>query len=123
MDSRNATDIRRLDRAAPANIGPDDPRYAELLRRGFNKRFEGKPDYIRLVSSTEDVTDAIQLAVRDGLRVVVRSGGHCLEGFVADPAVRVIIDMSPMTSVVYDAEMGALSLIHISEPTRLLSIS
>jgi FAD/FMN-containing dehydrogenase len=110
MDSRNGTDVRRPDRAASANIGPDDPRYAELLRRGFNKRFEGKPDYIRLVSSTEDATDAVQLAVRDGLRVVVRSGGHCLEGFVADPAVRVIIDMSPMTSVVYDAEMGAFAV-------------
>ncbi|MEP6621341.1 MAG: FAD-binding oxidoreductase, partial [bacterium] len=91
----------------PANIGPDDPRYGDLVRRGFNKRFEGKPDYIRLVGSTADVVDAVQLAVQSGLRVAVRSGGHCLEGFVGDPDVRVIIDTSPMTSVAWDAEMAA----------------
>ena len=79
-------------RAAADKIGPHDLRYAELLRRGFNKRFAGKPDYVRLVGSTDQVVDAVQDAVRDKLRVAVRSGGHCLEGFVADPAVRVVID-------------------------------
>ena len=110
MDSRSSTDSPQLDRAAAGHIGPDDPRYGELLRRGFNKRFEGKPDYIRLVGSTPDVVDAVQLAVRNGLRLAVRSGGHCLEGFVADPSVRVIIDMSPMTSVSYDPAMGAFAI-------------
>ena len=92
---------------SPSNIGPDDPRYLELTRRGFNKRFDAKPDYVRLVGSTADVIDAVQDAVRAGLRLAVRSGGHCLEGFVADPAVRVIIDTSPMSSVAYDPEMDA----------------
>jgi hypothetical protein len=36
-------------RVAPDKIGPDDPRYADLVRRGYNKRFAGKPDYVRLV--------------------------------------------------------------------------
>jgi FAD/FMN-containing dehydrogenase len=97
-------------RTASHNIGPDDPRYSELLRRGFNKRFEGKPDYFRLVGSTEDVIDAVQLAVQSGLRLAVRSGGHCLEGFVGDPDVRVIIDMSPMTSVSWDPDMAAFAI-------------
>jgi aclacinomycin oxidase len=97
-------------RVTPDKVGPDDPRYADLVRRGFNKRFAGKPDYVRLVGSTEQVVDAVQEAVRDEARVVVRSGGHCLEGFVADPAVRVVIDTSLMTGVYYDPEMRAFAV-------------
>ncbi len=44
--------------------------------------------------------------MRDNLRVAVRSGGHCLEGFVADPAVRVVIDTSLMTGVNFDPEIA-----------------
>jgi hypothetical protein len=97
-------------RVAPDKIGPDDPRYAYLVRRGYNKRFAGRPDYVRLVGSTEQVVDALQEAVRGNLRVAVRSGGHCLEGFVADPAVRVVIDTSLMTGVSYDPERNALAV-------------
>jgi len=110
MPSQSFADLESPTRSAPGNIGPDDPRYRDLLRRGFNKRFEGRPDYFRLVSSTADVIDAVQLAVREDRRLAVRSGGHCLEGFVGDPAVRVVIDMSPMTSVAYDATMNAFAI-------------
>ena len=92
-------------------IGPDDPRYAALVGRGFNKRFAGKPDYVRLVHSTDEVIDAVQDAVREGRRVVARGGGHCLEGFVDDPDVRVIIDTSLMTGVRYDPGMGAFEIV------------
>ena len=93
-----------------ARIEPGDPRYADLVRRGFNRRFAGKPDYVRLVGSTDDVVAAVQDAVRDDARVVVRSGGHCLEGFVDDPAARVLIDTSLMTGVAYDPEKGAFGI-------------
>ncbi|WP_187294680.1 hypothetical protein [Chitinophaga pinensis] len=33
-------------------ITPDDIRYADLAGKRFNKRFEGKPAYIRIPSST-----------------------------------------------------------------------
>jgi aclacinomycin oxidase len=88
-------------------ILPGDPRYADLIRRGFNKRFTGSPDHVCLVTSTEQAVDAVQAAVRDGQRLVARSGGHCLEGFVADPEVRVIVDTSLMTGVSYDDERAA----------------
>jgi aclacinomycin oxidase len=65
---------------------------------------------VHLVGSTEQVVDAVQDVVRDELRVAVRSGGHCLEGFVADPAVRVVIDTSLMTGVCYDSEMAAFAV-------------
>jgi hypothetical protein len=100
----------QTDAAGPDRIGPDDPRYADLAHRGFNQRFRGNPDYVRLVGSTEQVVQAVQEAVREDLRVGVRSGGHCLEGLVADPAVRVVIDTSLMTGVSYDAEMSAFAV-------------
>ena len=90
-------------------VGPDDPRYDDLVGRG-SRRFVGKPDYVRLVCSTEQVVDAVQDAVSQRLRVAVRSGGHCLEGFVADPAVRVVIDTSLMTAISYDSEVGAFAI-------------
>jgi FAD/FMN-containing dehydrogenase len=79
-------------------VGPDDVRYGDLAGRG-SRRFAGKPDYVQLVSSREDVVEAVQDAVRKRLRVAVRSGGHCLEAFVSDPEVRVVIDTSLMSGV------------------------
>jgi hypothetical protein len=97
-------------RTASDKITSDDPRYADLVRRGFNKRFVGRPDYVRLVGSTDQAVDAVQDAVRNKLRVAVRSGGHCLEGFVAEPAVRVVIDTSLMRDVYYDPDMAAFAI-------------
>jgi aclacinomycin oxidase len=97
-------------RAAPDKIKPGDLRYDNLISRGFNKRFTGKPDYVRLVGSTDEVVGAVQEAVRNKLRVVVRSGGHCLEGFIADPAVQVVIDTAMMTGVHYDPNMSAFAV-------------
>src|SRR6266705_486049 len=91
-------------------IGPDDPRYLAVVDKRFNKRFRASPYYVRLVSSTDQVVSAVQDAVREGRRLVVTSGGHCLEGFVSNPEVRVIVDVSPMKRVYYDAERGAVAV-------------
>ncbi len=48
--------------------------------------------------------------MKEGRRLVVTSGGHCLEGFVSDPDVRVILDLSPMKRVYYDRGMGAVAV-------------
>jgi hypothetical protein len=96
-------------RSGPVTVGQDDVRYGELAGRG-SRRFAGKPDFVQLVSSPQDVVDAVQDAVRRRLRVAVRSGGHCFEAFVADPAVRVVIDTSLMSCVYFDAEMGAFAV-------------
>src|SRR4051812_4280138 len=93
-----------------ARIGPDDPRYRAVIEKRFNKRFSASPDYVRLVSSTEQVVAAVEEAVREGRRLVVTSGGHCLEGFVSDPEARVILDVSPMKGIEYDAERGAVAV-------------
>jgi FAD/FMN-containing dehydrogenase len=94
--------------AGSIRIGPEDPRYRAVIDRRFNKRFAARPDYVRLVGSTEEVVAAVDEAVREGRRLVVTSGGHCLEGFVSDPDVRVILDVSPMKRVYHDEARGAV---------------
>jgi hypothetical protein len=91
-------------------ITPDDTRYADLAGKRFNKRFTGKPEYIRLPQSTQEVVEAVQDAVNSKQRPVVRSGGHCLEGFVSDPGVQVLIDVSLMTNIYYDTERAAFAV-------------
>ncbi|TMA15232.1 MAG: FAD-binding protein, partial [Deltaproteobacteria bacterium] len=53
---------------------------------------------------------AVEEAVAEKRRLVATSGGHCLEGFVSDPEVRVIIDVSPMKRVYYDDRMRAIAV-------------
>ena len=91
-------------------IGPDDQRYRVIVEKRFNKRFLASPDYVLLVDSTEQVIDAVQQAVSEGKRLVVTSGGHCLEGFVSDPDVRVIVDVSPMKRIYFDERMRAIAV-------------
>ncbi|MEJ3746436.1 FAD-binding protein [Actinomycetes bacterium KLBMP 9797] len=93
----------------PVTVTPDDVRYDSLLR-GNNHRFVARPDYVRLLQSTDQVERAVAEAVRAGKRIAVRSGGHCFEGFVSDPAVRVLIDMSEMTSVYFDRRRNAFAV-------------
>lgn len=101
---------------APVTVGPGDPRYRSLIHRGYNARFVGKPDCVRVVHTTAQVVEAVQQAVREGKRIAVRSGGHCFENFVDDPSVRVVVDVSPMRAVSYDARRRAFAV----EPGALL---
>jgi hypothetical protein len=91
-------------------IGPDDPRYRAVVDKRFNKRFAARPDYVQLVASTEQVESALSKAVSAGRRVVVTSGGHCLEGFVAEPDVRIIIDISSMKRVSFAPDRRAVAI-------------
>ncbi|WP_419698970.1 FAD-binding oxidoreductase [Mucilaginibacter sp. NFX135] len=91
-------------------ITSNDIRFADLNEKRFNKRFTGKPEYFCLPESTSDVVAAVQEAVNTQKRIVVRSGGYCLEGFVSDPSVQVLIDMSLMKSISYDAKRSAFEV-------------
>jgi hypothetical protein len=107
MSTRQTTDDTRFE---SIRVGPDDPRYLAVVDKRFNKRFSASPDSVRLISSTDQMVSAVEQAVREGRRLAITSGGHCLEGFVSDPAVRVIIDVSPMKGVYYDPERGAVAV-------------
>lgn len=96
--------------ATPPRLGPEDPRYREVLEKRFNRRFSATPDYVRLAGSTAEVIAAVEDAVREDRRLVVTSGGHCLEGFVSDPQVRVILDVSPMNRIHPDPRLGAVAV-------------
>ncbi|MFI1825975.1 methyltransferase domain-containing protein [Streptomyces sp. NPDC020412] len=93
----------------PVVVLPADRRYAEFVR-GDNYRFTGEPDRIVLVRTAEQVADALRAALAEGKRVAVRSGGHCGEAFVSDPAVEVVIDMSLMSGVSYDPQRCAFAV-------------
>jgi FAD binding domain/Berberine and berberine like len=99
-----------ITRIESPRVGPDDPRYVAVIDKQFNKRFRASPDDIRLAGSTDQVVSAVEDAVSEGRRLTVTSGGHCLEGFVSDPDVRVLIDVSAMKRVYYDADMGAMAV-------------
>ncbi|HEX5402450.1 MAG TPA: FAD-binding protein [Pseudonocardiaceae bacterium] len=90
-------------------VGPTDPRYADLVR-GNNLRYVGTPDYVRQVTSVDEIVRAVQAAVSSGTRLAVRSGGHCYENFVADPEVRSVIDLSQFDDVYYDPAMRAFAI-------------
>src|SRR5262245_11150392 len=101
---------RRAGESRVESFGAQHPQYAAVLNKRFNKRFTARPDCVRLAASTEDVLTAVQEAVADQQRLVVTSGGHCLEGFVSDPDVRVIVDVSPMKRISYDADRRAVAV-------------
>jgi FAD/FMN-containing dehydrogenase len=94
---------------APVAVLPGDPRYPELVV-GNNQRWVGTPDEIRLPRTTEEVVRAVDDAVRAGARIAVRSGGHCYEDFVANPDVRIVLDLSGLRDVRYDEEHRAFSI-------------
>ncbi|MFC4008494.1 FAD-dependent oxidoreductase [Nonomuraea purpurea] len=93
----------------PVTIRPGDSRYDNLLR-GNNFRFAGRPDEIRVVASTDQVVRAVSEAVRSGRRVAVRSGGHGFENLTADPEVKMLLDLSSMNAVGYDADRRAFAV-------------
>lgn len=94
--------------AADLMVRPGDTRYDFLASRGRgNPRFTAQPDEFWMARSTDDVVTAVQHAVDRGARTVVRSGGHCFEGFVDDPAVQVIVDTALMADVDLDPDMQA----------------
>ncbi|GIJ29513.1 FAD-linked oxidase [Micromonospora qiuiae] len=98
---RDGTSVPR-----PVAIPPSDGRYKDLVS-AWNGRFIGQPDYVHVVHNAEQVEQALGIAVSAGKRVAVRSGGHCVEGFVTDPAIKVQVDMSQMTGVYFDSSRNA----------------
>jgi FAD/FMN-containing dehydrogenase len=69
-----------------AEVNPGDPRYRDLQLCGYNRRFVGTPDSVFVVDDTDQVVDAVDAVVASGKKLAVRSGGHCVEGLVDDPA-------------------------------------
>lgn len=99
----------RVATGSTSAITPDDPRYASLVR-GTNHRFVGRPDYVRVAATTEQVAEAVAEAVSAGRRISVRSGGHCFEDFTVARPGGILLDMSEMTKVYFDKSMRAFAV-------------
>lgn len=97
---------RRRHPREPITVTAADKRYADLTS-GLNQRYVAAPESVRLAYSTAQVVSVVQEAVDRGKRLSVRSGGHCYEDFVFHPEVEVVLDMSGMQEVSYDAARRA----------------
>ena len=93
-----------------AEVHPGDPLYRDLQLRGYNRRFAGRPDSVFVVDDTDQVVHAVNAVVASGKKLAVRSGGHCVEGLVDDPAVQCVIDLGQMDSVSYDRHRSAYAV-------------
>jgi hypothetical protein len=91
-------------------ITPLQQEYELWNNRGVNLRFSGRPSEIIPVTTTEELTSALQYAVDKNYRVAIRGGGHCLENFVSNPDVNVIIDISAMKGIRYDPAVNAIEI-------------
>lgn len=91
------------------SVTRQDPRYQALLR-GHNLRFPENasmaPARIVICTTPADVHRALQVAVHNGLRPTVRSGGHCYENFTANNPGGVLLDLSLLNTVDRDPSTG-----------------
>ncbi len=93
----------------PVTVTPADQQYPDLVS-GLNQRFIGAPESVRLVDSTSQVAGIVEQAVANGQRITVRSGGHCFEDFVFNPSVQVVLDVSKLNGVYFDAARNAIAV-------------
>jgi FAD/FMN-containing dehydrogenase len=82
-------------------VSSGDVRF-ERLCHGQNARFPAnehdRASRIGLCDNTDDVAEALERFVHQGLRPTVRSGGHCYEDFVDNNPSGAIIDISLLNS-------------------------
>ncbi|MGW4634568.1 FAD-binding oxidoreductase [Nocardia sp. NPDC004415] len=97
-------------RAAEPVLGAGDARYLPLTLRGYNRRFQARPDRIYVPGTTEEVRAAVARAVAENSTLAVRSGGHCFDGFVDSAETRSLIDLGELTAVHWDEQHRAVSV-------------
>jgi hypothetical protein len=94
---------------AAAAITRSDQQYPDLIR-ALNARYVAAPDLVQVVDNPAQIPPIVSAAVRAGKRLTVRSGGHCLEDFVYNPDVQVVIDLTNMNRVYYDSAHNAIAV-------------
>ncbi|MFJ5866716.1 FAD-binding oxidoreductase [Streptomyces parvus] len=93
----------------PVTVTPSDQQYQDSVR-ALNARYVGRPDSVHFVDAPEQIPAIVERAVREGKRLTVRSGGHCLEDFVYNSDVRTVLDVSHMNAVSYDPARRAIAV-------------
>lgn len=88
--------------AAVELLEPGDAGY-DRARRVWNAMVDHRPALIARCRQTSDVVAAVGLAVREGLEIGVRCGGHSVVG-LAVPHGGLMVDLTPMGGVRVDPE-------------------
>ncbi|MDQ3045177.1 MAG: FAD-binding oxidoreductase [Chloroflexota bacterium] len=87
-------------------ILPQDADYDEI-RRVFNAMIDRRPAAIARCTETHDVVEAVRFAVRHGVPVSVRGGGHGVSGHcVSDDGL--MIDLSLMKEIEVDVDRAVV---------------
>lgn len=94
---------------SPVTVTSADAQYGELVH-GVNNRYVGNPEAVQIVDDVSQVAGVVQAAVTAGKRLTVCSGRHCLEDFVFNPDVQVVLDLSQLNKVYYDAGRRAFAV-------------
>jgi FAD binding domain/Berberine and berberine like len=76
---------------------PGSPRYDEVRRPQIPRFHDVRPVAVVLCRTPEDVVEAIAFALRSGIEVAVRSGGHDFAGRSTGPGI--VLDLTPMHSL------------------------
>lgn len=92
------------------SIASTDPRYQDLLMRGYNRRIVGKPENIVVTYDEAQVRAAVDDAVAGNKVLAVRSGGHGLDDTPDAPDVQTVIDLGQMDDVFFDRHHNAFSV-------------
>ncbi|WP_433795762.1 FAD-binding oxidoreductase [Actinoplanes sp. CA-252034] len=82
----------------------------DQARQLFSPRFDSiRPTAVVRCAGPADVVEAVRFAVRTGLPVVPRGGGHSYVG-ASTTATGIVLDVRPMRTVAYDAATGTATI-------------
>lgn len=92
---------------------PNDPTF-QNLSKGNNLRWPASEadsvSRIEVCQSADDVAEALQKAVKAGLRPTVRSSGHCYEDFIANNPGGVLLDVKHLNDMNADGSGHAYKI-------------
>ena len=81
-------------------ITQEDAAYGQL-NQGFNKCIQKLPFVIALCENEKGVQEAVLFAKENGLKISVKSGGHCFEGF-SNNDDGLVVNLSKLNAVTFD---------------------
>ncbi len=75
----------------------------DVVRKGFNTRFDNYPEAIAQCTTTEEAAQAVAYGIQNKLPIRIKSGGHSFEGFSYNNN-GLVLDLSLMNNVSWENE-------------------